>query len=129
MFTSCVTMQSSNGLGLQAVSGRDLCDVTLQFPSNTNSKWVSVLFSSLFGESCYFFLQQSQITCSNDVGKCMHSAFHLPDFGKQERRLSHNSHKKGRKLTFYSTLLYDFFYLLAYSCPMSKTDGSKIRRT
>ncbi|XP_057479934.1 sialyltransferase-like protein 2 isoform X2 [Actinidia eriantha] len=36
-FQKCV---SSNGLGLQAVSGRDLCDVTLQFPSNTDSKWM-----------------------------------------------------------------------------------------
>ncbi|GFZ17333.1 glycosyltransferase family 29 (sialyltransferase) family protein [Actinidia rufa] len=36
-FQKCV---SSNGLGLQAVSGRDLCDVILQFPSNTDSKWM-----------------------------------------------------------------------------------------
>ncbi|PSR89426.1 Sialyltransferase-like protein [Actinidia chinensis var. chinensis] len=36
-FQKCV---SSNGLGLQAVSGRDLCDVTLKFPSHTNSKWM-----------------------------------------------------------------------------------------
>ncbi|KAE9453588.1 hypothetical protein C3L33_14489, partial [Rhododendron williamsianum] len=31
---------SSNGLGLQAVSGTDFCEIVLQFPSNTDSKWV-----------------------------------------------------------------------------------------
>ncbi|XP_047330807.1 sialyltransferase-like protein 2 [Impatiens glandulifera] len=35
-FQKCV---SSNGLGLQAISGKDICKVTLQFPSNTDSKW------------------------------------------------------------------------------------------
>lgn len=35
-FQKCV---SSNGLGLQAISGKDICEVTLQFPSNTESKW------------------------------------------------------------------------------------------
>ncbi|KAM7480195.1 hypothetical protein LguiA_028408 [Lonicera macranthoides] len=35
-FRKCV---SSNGLGLQALSGRDYCDVTLQFPSDTIAKW------------------------------------------------------------------------------------------
>lgn len=36
----CAMLQSSNGLGLQALSGRDYCDVTLQFPSDTIAKWV-----------------------------------------------------------------------------------------
>ncbi|KAF7124479.1 hypothetical protein RHSIM_Rhsim12G0179900 [Rhododendron simsii] len=35
-FQKCV---SSNGLGLQAVSGTDFCEIVLQFPSNTDSKW------------------------------------------------------------------------------------------
>ncbi|XP_052176100.1 sialyltransferase-like protein 4 isoform X2 [Diospyros lotus] len=35
-FQKCV---SSNGLGLQALSGRDFCEITLQFPSDTDSKW------------------------------------------------------------------------------------------
>ncbi|KAH7858891.1 hypothetical protein Vadar_029118 [Vaccinium darrowii] len=35
-FQKCV---SSNGLGLQAVSGTDICEMMLQFPSNTDSKW------------------------------------------------------------------------------------------
>lgn len=34
------TMQSVNGLGLQAVSGDDFCKVTLRFPSDTIPKWV-----------------------------------------------------------------------------------------
>lgn len=32
--------QGSNGLGLKAVSGRDYCEVTLQFPDDTIPKWV-----------------------------------------------------------------------------------------
>ncbi|XP_057465983.1 sialyltransferase-like protein 2 isoform X1 [Actinidia eriantha] len=36
-FQKCV---SSNGLGLQARSGRDICEITLQFPSETDSKWI-----------------------------------------------------------------------------------------
>ncbi|KAI8529268.1 hypothetical protein RHMOL_Rhmol12G0212700 [Rhododendron molle] len=35
-FQKCV---SSNGLGLQALSGTDFCEIVLQFPSNTDSKW------------------------------------------------------------------------------------------
>ncbi|KAF5957268.1 hypothetical protein HYC85_004493 [Camellia sinensis] len=35
-FQKCV---SSNGLGIQAVSGTDFCEITLQFPSDTDSKW------------------------------------------------------------------------------------------
>ncbi|KAI8019806.1 Sialyltransferase-like protein 2 [Camellia lanceoleosa] len=35
-FQMCV---SSNGLGIQAVSGTDFCEITLQFPSDTDSKW------------------------------------------------------------------------------------------
>ncbi|XAR67856.1 Beta-galactoside alpha-2,3-sialyltransferase [Bertholletia excelsa] len=35
-FQKCV---SFNGLGLQAVTGRDFCEITLQFPSDTDSKW------------------------------------------------------------------------------------------
>ena len=33
-------MQSANGLGLEALSGRGYCDVTLRFPSDTLPKWV-----------------------------------------------------------------------------------------
>ncbi|KAK3042511.1 hypothetical protein RJ639_000235 [Escallonia herrerae] len=35
-FQKCVR---SNGLGLQAVKGRDYCEVTMQFPSDTIPKW------------------------------------------------------------------------------------------
>ena len=33
-------LQSANGLGLQAVRGRDDCEVSLQYPSETVPKWV-----------------------------------------------------------------------------------------
>lgn len=33
-------MQSANGLGLQAMNGRDYCQVTMTFPSETIPKWV-----------------------------------------------------------------------------------------
>ncbi|CAI0548069.1 unnamed protein product [Linum tenue] len=33
------TCQNANGLGLQAFPGNDYCMVTINFPSNTNSKW------------------------------------------------------------------------------------------
>ncbi|XVF08626.1 hypothetical protein REPUB_Repub07fG0018900 [Reevesia pubescens] len=35
-FQKCV---SANGLGLQAISGKDYCQVTLAYPSDTDSKW------------------------------------------------------------------------------------------
>ncbi|KAK4768066.1 hypothetical protein SAY87_003207 [Trapa incisa] len=35
-FQNCV---SANGLGLQAAAGKDVCKVTLRFPSDTVSKW------------------------------------------------------------------------------------------
>lgn len=35
-----LTLQSANGLGMQAVSGRDQCEVSLKFPSDTIPKWV-----------------------------------------------------------------------------------------
>ena len=34
-------MQSANGLGLQAFSKGDYCQVTMKFPSDTIPKWVS----------------------------------------------------------------------------------------
>lgn len=33
-------MQRTNGLGLQAASGKDHCQVTMKFPSDTIPKWV-----------------------------------------------------------------------------------------
>lgn len=33
-------MQDSNGLGLKAASGKDYCEVTIQFPGDTVPKWV-----------------------------------------------------------------------------------------
>ena len=36
-------MKSANGLGLQAASGRDYCEVTMKFPGDTVPKWVSFL--------------------------------------------------------------------------------------
>ncbi|XP_021286093.1 sialyltransferase-like protein 2 [Herrania umbratica] len=35
-FQKCV---SANGLGLQAITGKDYCQVTLTYPSDTDSKW------------------------------------------------------------------------------------------
>lgn len=37
-------MQSANGLGLQAVTGIDYCQVTMKFPSDTIPKWVIFSF-------------------------------------------------------------------------------------
>lgn len=39
------TMQNANGLGLQAVTGGNYCEVTLKFPSKTVPKWVRLLES------------------------------------------------------------------------------------
>lgn len=41
-------VQSANGLGLQALSGKDYCQVTIKFPSDTVSKWVRFLIVYLF---------------------------------------------------------------------------------
>lgn len=43
-FQKCVI---SNGLGLKAVSGREYCQVILQFPSDTVPKWVCFSLISL----------------------------------------------------------------------------------
>lgn len=40
-------MQSANGLGLQAIPGKDNCMVSLRFPQDTIPKWVG--FSHLIG--------------------------------------------------------------------------------
>lgn len=47
-------MQSANGLALQAVTGSDYCQVTINFPSDTIPKWVCSFFVHLFS-----FLSQS----------------------------------------------------------------------
>lgn len=41
-FCIALMMQSSNGLGLQAARGRDYCQVTIKFPSDTVPKWVGI---------------------------------------------------------------------------------------
>ena len=43
-----VIMQSANGLGMQAFSGKDYCEVTMKFPSDTIPKWVSYVFRTRF---------------------------------------------------------------------------------
>lgn len=37
-----IMLQAANGLGLQAESGKDFCQVTMKFPSDTIPKWVSL---------------------------------------------------------------------------------------
>lgn len=37
-----IMVQSANGLGLEAVSGKDYCQVTINFPKDTVPKWVSL---------------------------------------------------------------------------------------
>lgn len=56
-------VQSANGLGLEAVSGEDYCQVKINFPKDTVPKWVGVNFSfyKLFFEAHVLF----------DVWKCV----------------------------------------------------------
>ncbi|KAF8390723.1 hypothetical protein HHK36_025250 [Tetracentron sinense] len=53
---------SANGLGLQAVSGRDYCQVTIQFPTNTIPKWKDPKTGELEGLSFEFNLCEAVAT-------------------------------------------------------------------
>jgi hypothetical protein len=41
MCTRAKNNQDANGLGLKAIPGEDYCRVVIQYPSDTDSKWVS----------------------------------------------------------------------------------------
>ncbi|GJU13536.1 sialyltransferase-like protein 2 isoform X1 [Tanacetum coccineum] len=58
-FQKCV---AANGLGLQAISGRDYCKVTLQFPSETVPKWKDPKTGNLEGLSFEFNLCEAVAT-------------------------------------------------------------------
>ncbi|KAI3455111.1 hypothetical protein Pfo_011774 [Paulownia fortunei] len=58
-FQKCV---SANGLGLQAVSGRDNCEVSLKFPSDTVPKWKDPKTGELEGLSFDFNLCEAVAT-------------------------------------------------------------------
>lgn len=58
-FKKCV---GSNGLGLKAVSGRDYCEVTLQFPDDTIPKWKDPKTGELEGLSFNFNLCEAVAT-------------------------------------------------------------------
>ncbi|XP_077227167.1 sialyltransferase-like protein 2 isoform X2 [Tasmannia lanceolata] len=58
-FKKCV---SANGLGLQALSGRDYCEVTIQFPSDTVPKWRDPKSGELEGLSFDFNLCEAVAT-------------------------------------------------------------------
>ncbi|XP_058102984.1 sialyltransferase-like protein 2 isoform X2 [Magnolia sinica] len=58
-FKKCV---SANGLGLQALSGRDYCQVTIQFPSDTVPKWRDPKSGELEGLSFDFNLCEAVAT-------------------------------------------------------------------
>lgn len=58
-FQKCV---SSNGLGLQALSGKTLCETTLRFPSDTDSKWVDPKTGEAEGLSFTFNLCEAVAT-------------------------------------------------------------------
>ncbi|PKI36632.1 hypothetical protein CRG98_042974 [Punica granatum] len=58
-FQKCV---SANGLGLQASSGKDVCQVTINFPSNTVSKWKDPKTGELEGLSFDFNLCEAVAT-------------------------------------------------------------------
>ncbi|KAL0415594.1 UNVERIFIED_CONTAM: Sialyltransferase-like protein 2 [Sesamum latifolium] len=58
-FQKCV---SANGLGLQAVSGRDSCEVSLKFPSDTVPKWKDPKTGELEGLSFDFNLCEAVAT-------------------------------------------------------------------
>lgn len=58
-FQKCV---SANGLGLEALSGRDYCDVTLRFPSDTLPKWKDPKTGELEGLSYEFNLCEAVAT-------------------------------------------------------------------
>ncbi|KAK4488954.1 hypothetical protein RD792_004745 [Penstemon davidsonii] len=56
------TMQNTNGLGLQAVAGRDICEVSLKFPSDTIPKWKDPKTGELEGVSYDFNLCEAVAT-------------------------------------------------------------------
>ncbi|KAL4566711.1 hypothetical protein LXL04_030833 [Taraxacum kok-saghyz] len=58
-FQSCVR---ANGLGLQAIIGRDYCKVTLQFPSDTIPKWKDPKTGTVEGLSFEFNLCEAVAT-------------------------------------------------------------------
>ncbi|XP_022872214.1 sialyltransferase-like protein 2 [Olea europaea var. sylvestris] len=58
-FQQCV---SANGLGLQAVSGRDYCEITMKFPMETISKWRDPKTEELEGLSFNFNLCEAVAT-------------------------------------------------------------------
>ncbi|KAK1568099.1 hypothetical protein Q3G72_020607 [Acer saccharum] len=58
-FQKCV---SANGLGLQAVSGKDYCHVTINFPSDTVPKWKDPNSGELEGLSFEFDLCEAVAT-------------------------------------------------------------------
>ncbi|KAL5795354.1 hypothetical protein ACOSQ2_000174 [Xanthoceras sorbifolium] len=58
-FQKCV---SANGLGLQAVSGKDYCHVTIKFPSDTVPKWQDPKTGELEGLSFEFDLCEAVAT-------------------------------------------------------------------
>ncbi|ONK74195.1 uncharacterized protein A4U43_C03F3780 [Asparagus officinalis] len=58
-FKKCV---KANGLGLQAISGRDYCQVTIQFPSDTKPKWRDPKSGELEGLSFDFNLCEAVAT-------------------------------------------------------------------
>ncbi|KAL6575530.1 Sialyltransferase-like protein 2 [Orobanche hederae] len=65
-FKKCVNpkwrLTSANGLGVQAVSGRDQCEVSLKFPSDTISKWKDPKTGELEGLSFDFNLCEAVAT-------------------------------------------------------------------
>ncbi|GMH23465.1 hypothetical protein Nepgr_025308 [Nepenthes gracilis] len=58
-FKQCV---SANGLGLQAVVGRDVCQVVMQFPSDTDPQWRDPTTGELEGLSYEFNLCEAVAT-------------------------------------------------------------------
>ncbi|KAJ0751014.1 putative beta-galactoside alpha-2,3-sialyltransferase [Helianthus annuus] len=58
-FQKCV---AANGLGLQAIGGRDYCEVTLQFPSDTIPKWKDPKTGNVEGLSFEFNLCEAVAT-------------------------------------------------------------------
>ncbi|XP_057970683.1 sialyltransferase-like protein 2 isoform X1 [Malania oleifera] len=58
-FQKCVR---ANGLGLQAVSGKDYCEVTINFPSDTVPKWRDLKTGELEGLSFDFNLCEAVAT-------------------------------------------------------------------
>ncbi|KAL6562766.1 Sialyltransferase-like protein 2 [Orobanche gracilis] len=58
-FKKCV---SANGLGMHAVSGRDQCEVSLKFPSDTIPKWKDPKTGELEGLSFDFNLCEAVAT-------------------------------------------------------------------